>query len=244
MRFLRWLFILVVTWCIISNSFAVLALNCGLDTESLSAEEIAQIAERREFQKFTEYAPLPAKCFDVSDDHMIIVGAVSGNNAIIVVYDADGNFQYGFKTEEPGSFRVMWNENSIAYYSLRGERIYIINMDGKITDIKHVVSSKDNSIYDRDVLMSTTRTVDDYTYRMTNDRVFADGFATSFKRITRTSAEGTKVVYDASRLKKASAVRWFIIFIALSAFLSICAVVSIKKHTKAIVAKRRDVTQD
>ena len=233
--------LLLISLCLFLNSSCVvLALDFGLDVESLPDEEIEEIAERRNFVKFTSDTLLPVKCFDVRDDHMIVIGATSRNDAVIAVYNADGNFQYGFKTKEPGSFRVMWNGDSIAFYSIRAERLYTVNEYGKITDIQHVVSSMENSIYDREVLSATTRTIGDYTYHMSNDRTFADGFSTTFKKITRTDVKGTIVVYDASGQKRVHTISRLIIFVIMVLFIAICIVVGINKQLKKLARKTDD----
>ena len=230
MKRVKWVIALLMLIVIITVPLPVLAMDTGLATQPLSEEEISDIVKRREFVKITSYTPLAAECFDVRDDHMIVIGADAGDTAIIAVYDDRGNFRYGFETEEPGSFRVMWSGDVIAYYSIRSTFVFHINQDGKITDIRRVESTMENSIYDRDVLLSTTRTVGTSTYRMTNESTAADILSASFKKIIKTDPEGATVIYDASSNKRIRVVGGLIISILLSAFLVSGIVVGIKRH--------------
>lgn len=238
MNIVKRLIIFLVCCIIFIIPCTVSALDSGLETESLSVEEIAEISKHRTFEKITSYTPMPAQCFDVRNDHMVVVGATMGPDAVIVIYNAEGDFQYGFKTSENGSFRVMWSGNSIAYYSIRGNRLYTINGDGVIIGVKEVVSSSNNSAYDQKVLLSTTRTVDDCTYRMTNDRAFADGFASSFKKIIRTKEEETTVVYDAGSKKQGQMAGIVAMIVFFVAFMVVGIVIFVKKHSKNVKEQR------
>ena len=230
MKWAKWMIGLFVLIFVMAIPFTVAAMDTGLTTQTLSDEEISGIVKQRQFVKVTSYTPLAAECFDVRDDHMIVIGADAGDTAIIAVYDDRGNFRYGFETEEPGSFRVMWSGDVIAYYSIRSTFVFHINQDGKITDIRRVESTMENSIYDRNVLLSTTRTVGTSTYRMTNESTAADILSASFKKIIKTDPEGATVIYDASSNKRTRVVGGLIISILLSAFLVSSIVVGIKKH--------------
>lgn len=244
MKLVKWVIILLMLIVIITTPLAVSALDAGLTTQPLSDEEISDIVKQRKFVKITSYTPLAAKCFDVRDDHIVVIGADSGNTAIIAVYDDCGNFQYGFETEEPGSFRVMWSGDAIAYYSIRSTFVYHINQDGEITNIYRVESTTENSIYDRDVLLSTTRTIGTDTYRMTNESAFADTLSTSFKKIIKTDSKGTAVIYDASGNKHTRVVGGLIVALLLSAFLVSSIVMGIKKYCKSTSIRHQSKTGD
>ena len=191
---------------------------------------MSDLVNQNKFVKITSYSPLSVKCFDVRDDHMVVIGADAGDTAVIAVYDDRGNFQYGFETKEYGSFRVMWSGNDIAYYGIRSTFLFKINKDGKITEICRVADTMENSIYDRDVLLSTTRKVGISTYRMTNERAIADALPGSFKKIIKTDTKGTTVIYDASSNQRARLVGGLVGFLILSSFIVSCTVAGIKKH--------------
>ena len=232
MKGFRWAIALFMLICIFGVSFTVLAIDTGLVTQPLSDEEISNIVKQREFVKITSYTPLTAECFDVRDDHMVLVGADAGDTAIIAVYDDCGIFQYGFETKEYGSFRVMWSDNAIAYYSIRSAFVFKIDEDGKITDLRQAVNTIENSIYDRDILLSTTRKVGTSTYSMTNENAIMDSLSGSFKKIikTDTDTEGTTVIYDASSNQYIRTVCGLVIFLALLSVIVTGSIVGIKRH--------------
>ena len=231
MKYFKWIILFLEIMFIFSIPFTAAALDTGLDTESVSEEEKAELIdiEDNEFKKFTSYSPLVVKCFDVREDHMLVIGASKGSTAVIAVYDADGNFQYGFKKKVYGSFRVMWSGNDIVYYGVRSSLLFKINEDGEITDIRRAANTKENSVYDIDVLTSTTREVGDVTYRMTNGGKFIDSFSGSFKNITKTDAQGTYIVYDATDDQIARRIKFAVIAVLFCAFLAYGIVSNIKR---------------
>lgn len=234
MKHMKWLIVLVAVLLLVGIPLTASALDAGLETEPVSEEETARLVaiEANEFAKFTSYSsPRVIKCFDVREDHMIVVGSMKdATTAIIAVYDRDGVFQYGFETEIYGSFRVMWSGNDIVFYSIRSSLLFKINEDGKITDIRRVLSTTGQSVYDQKVLLSKTREADGVTYRMTNGSAFADVLRGAFKKITRTDAQGTSVVYDASshqRLRIASVA--VVVGLVLPTFVAGAVIANIEK---------------
>jgi len=233
MKHRKWLIVLVAVLLLVGIPLTASALDAGLETEPVSEAEMFELIAREanEFTKFTSYSPLVIKCFDVREDHMIVVGSMKGTTtAIIAVYDGDGVFQYGFETEIYGSFRVMWSGNDIVFYAIRSSLLLKINEDGKITDIRRVAHTTGKSAYDQKVLLSKTREVDGVTYRITNGSVFTDFFRGAFKKITRTDAQGTSVVYDASGHQRLRIVSVAVaVGLVLPAFIAVCVVANVKK---------------
>ncbi|MBQ7106886.1 MAG: hypothetical protein IJN93_05170 [Clostridia bacterium] len=230
MKHLKRAITLLVFVLVFTLPFAASALDAGLKTETIPQDEKAEIINTVKFTERITYTPQAVKCFDVREDGKVLIGTGGGGTAIIVVYDSFGNYQDAFETEDPGSFKVMWSGNDIAYYSIRGQRLYKINDDGEIIDVVRVPSIAENSIYQNDILSATTRKVGDVTYTMTNESTLADRFASSFKKIIKTDASGTTVIYDASGNHRNNTVIKIIIFIAVSAFIITGAVIQIKRH--------------
>lgn len=239
MKQIKLLFIALFLLVLIGAPTSAAALDTGMVTESLTDDEISNILGNLEFNKIVSYTPLTANCFDVRDDHMIVIGANSGDSAVITVYDSNGTFQYGFKTKEYGSFRVMWSEDAVAYYSIRSELLFKITMDGVITDIRRVVSSSENSVYDQNVLLSTTRRIGNSTYTMTNGSAIADALSSSYKTIIRSNSQETVVVYDATNDQIADIAVSFAFFTILSLVIARGIIVSVKK----ISNKTKDSSQ-
>lgn len=233
MKHMKWLIVLVAVLLLVGIPLAASALDAGLETEPVSEAEMAELIARKanKFTKFTSYSsPRVIKCFDVREDHMIVVGSMKdATTAIIAVYDRDGVFQYGFETEIYGSFRVMWSGNDIVFYAIRSSLLLKINEDGKITDIRRVAHTSKNSVYDQKVLLSETREVDGVTYRMTNGSVFTDVLRGSLKKITRTDAQGTSVVYDASGHQRLRIASVAVVAVLAPAFIAVCVVANVKK---------------
>lgn len=232
MKYIKYMVALIVLVFIIFIPFTVSAMDIGLSVQSLSDEEKSAILKQRKFSKIISYTPLAITCFDVRGDHKIIIGADSGDTAIIAVYDDYGTFQYGFETKEYGSFRVMWSGNAIAYYSIRSQLLFKINKDGRIIDMSRVMNTTENSIYDRDILLSKTRTVGNTNYSITNEKMIVDVFSASFNKIIKTDTKGTKIIYDASSNQRKRAIgRWFI-FLIFSSIIVSGIIIGTKKHRR------------
>ncbi len=231
MKYIKKIIVLLILVIISGTPLTASALDSGLIAETLPEDQYSSIYNNstNNLKKITSYTPQAVKCFDVREDHMIVIGTATGNNAMIAVYDSIGNFQYGFETIVYGDFFVMWSGYDIACYTVRGNLLFIVNKDGKIIDIKKVASNKETSKYQWDVLEATTRTVDTTTYRMTNGTI-ADFFSSSYKKITKTDAEGTTVIYDASRNWRSRIIWGVIAFLLLSSFMVYGIVDGIKKH--------------
>jgi len=229
MKYVKWITALLLLVFMTGIPITVAALDTGFTTEALSDEEISEIIEIRPFEKITDYTPKMVNCFDVRDDHMVVIGVDNGDNVIIAVYDAQGNFQYGFQADTFGSFGVMWSGDNIAYYTVRGDKIYEINANVEITNVRRVLSSVDNSVYYDEVICATTRTVGNSTYKMTNGNIVVDRFSGSFQTITRTDEAGTAVVYDASAHRRTRLANTALVIPAILAFFGLALYISITK---------------
>lgn len=199
---------------------------------------------KSEFKKITSYTPLVVRCFDVRYDHMLVVGAEEGYSDVIAVYDEAGKFLYGFKIEDPGTFRVMWNGDNVAYYSIRGHYLCTISEDGEILDLRRVVSTAENSVYNTKVLESRTRTVGTSTYYMSTGKRIDYSLSGSYKIITRTEADGTTtIVYDASDDQQLRNSKVLLYLLIVSPVLVFGCVKGIQKTIENIKLKRMKNSQ-
>ena len=232
MKHIKWVIVSLVLFSLIGVPLSVSAADIGLVTESLSDEEMSDYLARNEFVEITSYTPLAATCFDVRDDHMVLIGANKVDTAVIAVYDDHGNFQYGFEKEKLGSFRVIWSGNDIAYYEIRSQLLFVINEGGEITDIFRVPSTTENSVYEQEVLSSATRKVGSSVYRMTNELPVADALPGSFKKIIRTDEAGTTTIYDATGNQRIRVIGGIVGFSVLLVLLAGGITIGLKKHCR------------
>lgn len=233
MKHLKFIIVFLLLFLVIAVPFTVSALEQGLETQPLSDEEKSEIITRNKFEKLTSYEELPVVCFDVREDHMLLIGARSGAyEAVIAVYDGYGNFQYGFKTNSAGSFYVMWSGNEIAYYGIRSSLMFKVDTDGKIIDVCRVANTRENTSYTWDVLSSDTRSVGTTTYTRTNDNAISNFFIESGAKITKTDLEGTTIVYDASGSRSNRIVIGLIVVFIFLPFLAFASVLTRRKSRR------------
>lgn len=229
MRTIKWMTVVLILVFSISISCRAADTAAGLETQTLSEEEVSVVLQQRKFTRVTSYSPLVVKCFDVRDDHTMLIGADAGNAAVVAVYNDSGTFQYGFQTEEGGSFRAFWNGDVIVYYSIRSKLAFEIDENGEIVHIYRVANTVENSIYDRKVLLSTTRTIDDHTYRMTNKNAVANYLFSSFDTIVKTSVQGDEVIYDASDDRTAHVTVGAVVALVVASIFAGGTIIGIKK---------------
>jgi len=137
-----------------------------------------------------EGTELLIKCFDVNEAGCYAIGY---KNNTIHVYDALGNFQYGYRFETGGTYGITLKENSLVIYLGRSNIAVEIDPVGKCVDAEKIYFSKD--IVDN-VMNRTSKQVGNAHYYLERDIGIFNG---DYSRLVRIDETGTKtVLYDVS----------------------------------------------
>ena len=128
------------------------------------------------------------KCFDVNEDGYYAIGY---RNNTIHVYNALGQFQYGYHFSTDGTYGISLKENSIVIYLGRSHIAAEIDASGKCIGAQTVHFSKDfvnNILYRMDKQIGK-----DYYFLERDVGIFSGDYS----RLVKIDEEGTKtVLYD------------------------------------------------
>ena len=119
--------------------------------------------------------------------------------ANICVYDARGNFKYGFTYREEGAFGVAFNGGCIDIYCVRGDLAITVDPDGNITDILRIQETPANREYWHEIVWADKRTAGDTEYTAKNEKGLFNILSSSYSKLVSRNPEGVEtVLYDAN----------------------------------------------
>lgn len=197
MRVLALSFVLMLSLCLIA------AAQTEFITGPLSEEEYRTASEKVEFV-FLDSAPQqwPVNCFDVREDHWLLVCSERMTTKVIAVYDENNVFQYGFKTDWNSDCAAGWYGDDILFYSVRGSTAWILNENAQIVDIRRVALTHEKGPDIRETMLATSRTVENITYTMTNDNPLTAILSGSYAYIEKSENETVTVMYNAKNIQR------------------------------------------
>ena len=227
------LLVIIILGCIFSGSKCVYAMDSsGFVTEELSEDERELFLNNVNISMLnTEPRKAPIVCFDVNQNGMIAIGTENGSNKIICVYSENGIFQYGYRYETYGSFRIEWDNEIVNIYDVRSDVSISINPAGKIENILKICNTSENNSYWNQLDKATSRKVGDYQYVLKNNIGFMGIFASTYSQLYKVDNHGNKLlIYDVNSFQF---FRILIYFVGIAVFASIVIIGVIKEFKKA-----------
>ncbi|MBR7077569.1 MAG: hypothetical protein IKI41_02360 [Clostridia bacterium] len=189
---------LLVSACI---GTAVLARPAGFSTGELPEESKKNIAGNISLRVLAEEPRqiMGIRSFDVDGEGNVVIGTKMLTRANICVYDAGGNFKYGFTYREEGSFGVAFNGGCIDIYSVRSDLAITVDPDGNIVDILRIQETPANREYWDENVWADKRTAGDTEYTAKNEKGLFNIFSSSYSKLVSRNPEGVEtVLYDAN----------------------------------------------
>ena len=183
--------ILVCRVCLIPANAASL----GIVTESLSEAEKASFVDKLSLEAISnDENKSGVQCFDVSDDGTVAIATGSGNHCAVYVYDSQGTFQYGYRFSCDGDYGVVFCENMLSIFFLRGDTFAFFDSSGACIDVQKVTNPEQNPVYFKEILNRTEKKVAGRTYTLERDLNLGD----SYSRLVMTDEQGEITLqYDA-----------------------------------------------
>ena len=147
---------------LLASTIEASAMNTGFLTEDMSEEDrngaqennmgkVDMLSSEPKFLLgFANYAISPSGCFAISGSYL--------TNNLIAVYDADGNYLYGYSINNPGSIAVSWVDDNIAVYFVRSNTIRVLDQNGTVLSEE----TSDDAMYNQ--LTANTQVIQDTTY--------------------------------------------------------------------------------
>lgn len=183
------LLIVLLICCFFANT--VHATSHNIESNPISTEEKAKIISNANPELIqTDSTKTGIKCFDVSDSGEIAIGIGGGSNCMIYVYDASGVFQYGYRLRIDGAFGLVYVDDLLGIYSLRGNTIIFCNHTGACVDV-HTLSGTGSQT--KAILNRISKDVGGKKYVLERDMNIGD----SYSRLVQIDEDGNRtVLYD------------------------------------------------
>lgn len=171
------------------------AASLGIVTESLSEEEKAAFADKLSLEQIlNDENKSGIQCFDVNEDGTVAIATGSGNHCAVYVYDSQGTFQYGYRFSCDGDYGVVFCENVLSLFFLRGDTFAFFDASGRCIDAQKVTNPEQNHVYFKEILNRTVKEVAGRIYALERDLNLGD----SYSRLVVSDEQGeTTLIYDA-----------------------------------------------
>lgn len=200
-------------------------------TASISEEEQEQFfTNLRNFELITkadEYHSID--CFALSEGGLIALGFDTSDDAIIYVYNEDGEFLYGYRfLNNHCAFAIFFEGENLSVYWGKTEYIGSFDSGGNCLQLRKVVTSPKNSdAYYNDRYRPASGKIGERQY-------YADrglGISTKYIRFTVVDNQGAEqVIYDVSEEHNSSAVIYCVILLLISLFIVLIKKKVLNRH--------------
>ena len=160
-----------------------------VDLQEITGERRADILENLAVKLLEqEIIERSICCFDVNEEGLFAVGLdESRSRRRVQIYDAAGNYLYGYEFSCSGSFWVEFEGENLAIFFVRGQFVATFTPEGSCVSVKAYSGSAGDTLY------AAQKEYGNKTYRMERDV----GFHYAFSRLTVTDADGAKkILYD------------------------------------------------
>ena len=171
--------------------------DLGIITEPVSEEQKESIISGTDISIITNGEIEEAiACFDVSERGTIAIGFDTQPRAKVYLYDANGNFLYGYEFNCEGSYGIEFVGDNLSIFFVRGDYIEIYNEKGENLGVWRVLNVEQNQTWRSNIINCTEKTVDENRYHLERDVGLT---VRSYSRLIRTDVQGQQyVIYDVS----------------------------------------------
>ena len=208
MKWKKAVFILFVTLLVLGiGSINVFAMNTGFSTSEMSAKDQQTFLSNIRLSTLSNEPQKGAiACFDVWESGLIAVGTAVAENKYILVYNAAGEFQYGYSFQCNQSFGIQWDNENIMIYFVRSDVAASFCPDGTPAELKRIENTVENNSYWDHFVFAEEKTVGNNRYIL-NNRGLLNVFAFSYSQLLRIDQNGTEtLIYDVSKAQTVKAV--------------------------------------
>ncbi|MGN0474604.1 MAG: hypothetical protein ACI4IJ_05915 [Acutalibacteraceae bacterium] len=195
-------------------------MNTGFDVEDYDKETEEYIKSSMGIKLLTtEKTGTFIDNFDVNENGDIVVAfeVVSFEVPVekpICVYNSQGEFQYGYMVSAYGVIGAEWDGENIIIYSVRGDRLLLVDKYANVLDVKGVLLTQQSNTYANKILYSTEQIVGSDNYKLKHSKII------------KIDEEGNKsVIIDKSK----SYIFYNIFIILFVALLSIFVIIGLVK---------------
>jgi hypothetical protein len=113
----------------------------------------------------------------VSQDGDVAIGIDSASNSVIYVYDSSGVFQYGFSFFVDGDYGIVYCDNLLGIYFLRGDIAMFCDDSGTCLDVRTLSSDEKGYMQGKEILNRASRDIGSKRYVLERDINIGDSYS-------------------------------------------------------------------
>ena len=243
MKKLSVVLILLMTIFISISSINIIVYAEWFSEEELAYEKQQEYFDNRNFILLNDEAvDNPVDCIAVSEEGLIAVGTSRSNKKYVNVYSLSGNYLYGFSFEDPGAFRLVWNNKNLCIYSCRGNLLVSVDERANLLYATKIPDSLYNNEYYRKNLDKVRYDNEKYSVYMRNDIGFLNVVAFSQVVVERHDTGECLIVYDGGMELTIRMIFCVIAAICFIVTIIVVCILSIKKSLNAYDNKEKPDT--
>lgn len=131
------------------NSYEDVEMNTDFDVKDYEErDELLSVIEIKLIT--TDYKGMDVRdisCFDVNEngDIAVVYDIIPSTKTYICIYNSYGEFQYGYTYLNYGMVGVEWDGKNVITYSVRGDRLILLDRYANVLDIKEVINNTEAS---------------------------------------------------------------------------------------------------
>ena len=187
---------MIVALCVVAFVFLVsptanAAVTLGFSTKSLPEEEKVDFIDGIGLKLIhNDGKKNGIECFDVNKNGMVALAFQSAPNGWIYVYDANGEFQYGYSFQVNGEYGIEFYKEYLAIYFSRGDYIVLCDSSGSCIDVQVKLYPNQNHERAKEILKRSTKELDNKQYVLERDIPYGDAYS----RCVVIDEQGTRTV--------------------------------------------------
>ena len=219
------MFILFIISLIICNGGVnAFAMNTGFSTSEMnSKDQHTFLSNINLSQIYDEPQKSTIECFDVSESELIAIGSATSEKKYISVYDATGEFQYGYAFNCNQSFGIQWDDTNLIIFFVRSDVAALFDSNGTNMELRMINDTIDNNSYWNHSVFSKEKELNGNMYTIKNNMGLLNVFASNYSQLIKTDSDGNEtIIYDVSTVQTLKTV-----FIITAVFLFVALVISV-----------------
>lgn len=199
MKYKKLIFTVITIMLLLSTVVTpVFAESTGFVTEPMTEEQLNTFYENVSISLLTEEPPKRSiDVFDVNENGFVAIGCsgIRNINKTVCIYNATGEFQYGYSFVCYGAYVIEFNGDNLIIAKSRSDTIITLDSTGKILSVAKVFLDEYDNNSHWQFLDSRKRKVGDVEYILEKDAERLNN--TLYPRLVTINENGEKnIIYD------------------------------------------------
>ena len=229
-KFVRWLLILIA---ILGTTIPTLSAAAATTDDLTDADRETFLSNISLTLLSVEPEKDEIDCFDVSAEGLIAIGTRGSDGAKILVYNENGEFQYGYSFQAGQAFAVAWEEANLVIYFARSDIAAGFDRNGNNISLTSVETNTQYYDFWLDKIMSAQCVMNGKTYIARTGVGLLSFAATGYSQLAVIDSHGQEsVLYDISAHYRVIVLLRIAAVLLFAAFVVWMIIRSISRHGK------------